>query len=108
MGSSFLIIDAEPGIQVVSPGARVKLFCAVDDDYEYCKFISPQQRVCDFEWKRSEGNITMQTCDLDTDTKQVSFHGKYNDRESSMKELHTEDPDTRHLHEFFPNSDSFA
>ena len=27
---------------------------------------------------------------------------------SSMKELHTEDPDTRNLHEFFPNSDSFA
>ena len=57
--------------QVVSPGARVKLFCAVDDDYEYCKFISPQQQVCDFEWKRSKGNITMQTCDLDTDNKQV-------------------------------------
>ena len=57
--------------QVVTPGARVKLFCAVDDDYEYCKFISPQQQVCDFEWKRSEGNITMQTCDLDTDNKQV-------------------------------------
>ena len=49
----------------------MKLFCAVDDDYEYCKFISPQQQVCDFEWKRSEGNITMQTCDLDTDNKQV-------------------------------------
>ena len=69
----FLIIDAEPGIVIKAPGEVVTLFCAVDEDYEYCKFISPDgKRVCDFEWKRNEGNITMQKCDLDVFQKNVS------------------------------------
>lgn len=71
--SPFLIIDAEPGIVIKAPGEVVSLFCAVDDDYEYCKFISPDgKRICDFEWKRNEGNITMQQCDLDVSKKNVS------------------------------------
>jgi len=83
--SSFLIIDAEPGIVIKAPGELVTLFCAVDEDYEYCKFISPDsKRICDFEWKRNEGNITMQQCDLDVSKKNVSFHGKYNDKECGM------------------------
>ena len=74
--SAFLIIDAEPGVVIKAPGDVVKLFCAVDDDYEYCKFISPDNnKICDFEWKRSEGNITMQQCDLDVEKKSVS--GQY-------------------------------
>jgi len=83
--SAFLIIDAEPGVVIKAPGELVTLFCAVDDDYEYCKFISPySEKICDFEWKRNEGNITMQQCDLDVFKKNVSFHGKYNDKECGM------------------------
>ena len=70
--SAFLIIDAEPGVVIKAPGELVTLFCAVDDDYEYCKFISPDsEKICDFEWKRNEGNITMQQCDLDVFKKNV-------------------------------------
>eukprot|EP00092_Neocalanus_flemingeri_P035166 GFUD01038270.1.p1 GENE.GFUD01038270.1~~GFUD01038270.1.p1 ORF type:complete len:309 (-),score=87.92 GFUD01038270.1:31-957(-) len=79
--SGFLITEAEPGVIRVSPGDTVTLFCAVDDDYEWCKFYHPSGRFCDFEWKRSESNITMQTCGL---SDRVSFHGKYDDRECGI------------------------
>ena len=36
-----MITEAESGVVVVSPGDRVTLFCAVDDDYEWCKFYHP-------------------------------------------------------------------
>ena len=62
--SGFLITEAEPGLVRVAPGATVTLFCAVDDDYEWCKFYHPSGQECDFEWKRSKKNITMQDCDL--------------------------------------------
>ena len=62
--SGFLITEAEPGLVLVSPGQKVTLFCAVDDDYEWCKFYHPDGRFCDFEWKRRKGNITMQECQL--------------------------------------------
>ena len=62
--SGFLITEAEPGLVRVAPGATVTLFCAVDDDYEWCKFYHPSGQFCDFEWKRSAGNITMQECAL--------------------------------------------
>ena len=33
-----------------------------DSDYEYCTWTSPSQEICEFEWKRAVGNITMQEC----------------------------------------------
>jgi len=78
--SAFLIIDAEPGLVVVEPGSVVKLSCVVDSDYEYCMWHSPANKMCDFEWKRSEDNITMQDCPLNEDHQKISFHGKYDDR----------------------------
>ena len=62
--SGFLISSAEPGVILVTPGATVTLSCTVDDDYEWCKFYHPSGEFCDFEWKRNEGNITMQECVL--------------------------------------------
>ena len=79
--SAFLITEAEPGLVLVSPGEKVTLFCAVDDDYEWCKFYHPSGEFCDFEWKRSEGNITMQECGLGD---RVAFHGKYDDKECGI------------------------
>ena len=61
--SLFYIKKVDPSLVVVAPGETVSLFCETNGHYEYCKFISPQQKICDFEWKRSEGNITMQECD---------------------------------------------
>ena len=70
--SSFLIIDAEPGLLVVEPGHLVKLSCVVDDDYEYCMWHSPSNKMCDFEWKRHHNNITMQDCPLNENHEKVS------------------------------------
>jgi len=72
--SAFLITDAEPGIILVAPGTPVTLSCTVDDHYEWCKWFNPKGEFCDFEWKRKEGNITMQECAL---SNKVSFSGVY-------------------------------
>ena len=58
--SGFLITSSRPGQITVVPGDKVTLSCAVDDDYEWCKFYHPDGRFCDFEWKKRKGNITMQ------------------------------------------------
>lgn len=88
--SSFLIIDAEPGLVVLEPGQLVQLSCIVDSDYEYCMWFSPQQQICDFEWKRSEDNITMQECPLNENHQKISFHGKYDDRQCGISFIATE------------------
>jgi len=89
--SSFLIIDAEPGLVVVEPGQLVNLSCIVDSDYEYCMWHSPNNKMCDFEWKRSEDNITMQDCPLNENHKKISFHGKYDDRQCGISFKATEE-----------------
>ena len=68
--SGFSMIDARPGLLVAAPGDRVTLSCTVDDHYEWCKFYHPGGGECDFEWKRSQNNITMQMCDM---ANRVSF-----------------------------------
>jgi len=77
----FLITKAEPGVVVVSPGEMVTLSCVVDDHYEWCKWYHPGGEFCDFEWKRSEGNITMQECALHH---KLSFHGVYDKQECGI------------------------
>jgi len=89
--SSFLIIDAEPGLVVVEPGQMVKLSCITDSDYEYCLWHSPAKKTCDFEWKRSEDNITMQECPLNENHQKISFHGKYDDRQCGISFRATEE-----------------
>jgi len=79
--SAFMITKVEPGRVVVAPGDKVTLFCAVDDDYEWCKWYNPTGDFCDFEWKRSEGNITMQECGM---FEKLSFHGAYDDKECGI------------------------
>ena len=76
-----MITKAESGVLVVAPGDRVTLFCAVDDDYEWFKFYHPSGEFCDFEWKRSENNITMQECWLQG---RVEFYGEYEKKECGV------------------------
>jgi len=87
---AFLITKAEPGVVVVAPGDQVTLFCAVDDHYEWCKFYHPSGEFCDFEWKRSASNITMQECGL---ADRVEFYGKYDDKECGVR-FRAEEGDT--------------
>jgi len=87
---AFLITKAEPGVVVVAPGDQVTLFCAVDDHYEWCKFYHPSGEFCDFEWKRSASNITMQECGL---ADRVEFHGQYDDKECGVR-FRAEEGDT--------------
>merc|ERR1711915_286045 len=77
----FLITQATPGKVGVAPGQKVSLLCAVDDDYEWCKFYHPDGRFCDFEWKRRKGNITTQDCQLKG---KVKFDGAYDDRQCGV------------------------
>merc|ERR1712013_171008 len=77
----FFLTTSRPGKVKVAPGDKVTLFCAVDDDYEWCKFYNPSGQFCDFEWKRRKGNITMQECQF---AGRVKFHGAYDDRECGI------------------------
>ena len=62
--SGFQITSFWPGHITVFPDEKVTLNCVVDEAYEWCKFFHPNGKFCDFEWKRSQSNITMQECQL--------------------------------------------
>jgi len=79
--SGFMITTSRPDQITVMAGKTVTLFCEVDADYEWCKFYHPTGKFCDFEWKRSKGNITMQECQMEN---KVQFHGAYDDRECGI------------------------
>merc|ERR1712047_142302 len=79
---SFLLTRVDPGKVTVQPGEGVNLLCVVDSDYEFCKWVSPRDKYCDFEWKRASGNITTQDCQI---ADKVSFHGRYDDRECGIR-----------------------
>merc|ERR1712002_534016 len=80
-GQGFLITKAEPGVLFVSPGESVTLLRAVDDHYEWCKWFHPGGEFCDFEWRRSEDNITMQECALHD---RIAFYGNYDHMECGI------------------------
>merc|ERR550525_1051045 len=52
---------------------------------------SPADTICDFEWKRSEDNITMQDCPLNDNHEKISFHGKYDDKQCGISFEATEE-----------------
>ena len=79
---SFLLTRVVPGKVAVQSGKNFDLLCAVDSDYEFCRWINPQQQFCDFVWKRATGNVTTQECQI---PEKVSFHGRYNDRECGIR-----------------------
>ena len=67
MGSPPPLIWAMPQrkrffLQLIS--SLITKYEQVDSDYEFCKWVSPRDRYCDFEWKRASGNITTQDCQI--------------------------------------------
>lgn len=81
----FLMTRVDPGFSRVREGQSVDLLCQVDSDYEFCKWTNPQQEICEFEWKRAAGNITMQEpCQF---SDRIVFHAKYDDRECGIRIL---------------------
>ena len=79
---SFLMTRVDPRFVAVQSGEGIDLLCVVDSDYEFCRWINPQQQFCDFAWKRVTGNITTQECQI---RDKVSFHGRYSDRECGIR-----------------------
>lgn len=98
---AFLITKVDPGILVAEPGHTVSLLCAVDDHWEWCRFTSPADTFCDFEWKLSKNNVTMQVCDMAT---RIEFAGSYDKKECGIT-IHSLEPRdsgiwTCHLEEY--------
>ena len=62
--NAFSLIKSEPETPlVVKEGESFRLSCEVDNYYEYCKFTHMYtDKICDFEWKRDDWNITVADC----------------------------------------------
>ena len=58
---AFELVTVEPELTEISYGGKLRLTCNTDDYYEYCKFIH-NDKVCDFQWKKDVGNITILEC----------------------------------------------
>lgn len=93
LGSSraFLMTRVDPGILVAEPGHTVRLLCATDDHWEWCRFTRPDGTFCDFEWKRLQNNVTMQQCDFPT---RIDFLGSYDQQECGITIRSLEPHDT--------------
>ena len=60
--NAFSLKKSEPETRlVVKEGESFRLSCEVDNYYEYCKFVHTD-KMCDFEWKRDDWNITVADC----------------------------------------------
>ena len=60
--NAFSLKKSEPETPlVVKEGDSFRLSCEVDNYYEYCKFVHTD-KMCDFEWKRDDWNITVAEC----------------------------------------------
>merc|ERR1712156_1289581 len=71
-------IDPDRPIQV---GETVRLTCISDSAYEYCIWRH-KNRVCNFEWKSSHGDVKKQTCtELNN---RAHFKGSYSNNECSI------------------------
>merc|ERR1711963_123333 len=66
----------------VIEGDQFYLGCQASSSYEFCRVTSPDGRFCDFEWKRSEWNITLGKCsDLED---RVEFVGNYEEHQCAV------------------------
>merc|ERR1712156_391134 len=71
-------VDPNRPIQV---GETVRLTCKSDSAYEYCIWRH-KNRVCNFEWKSSHGDVKKQTCtELNN---RAHFKGSYSNNECSI------------------------
>ena len=65
----------------IQVGETVRLTCKSDSAYEYCIWRH-KNRVCNFEWKSSHGDVKKQTCtELNN---RAHFRGSYSNNECSI------------------------
>jgi len=81
MSSSFNLEISHDDISVKT-GDSFFLSCKADSSYEFCTFRSPNGVWCDYEWKRSEWNVTQGECAELHD--RVTFSGIYEDHECAI------------------------
>jgi len=81
MSTSFNLEISHDEISVKT-GESFFLSCKADSSYEFCTFRSPNGVWCDYEWKRSEWNLTQGECAELED--RVTFSGKYEDHECAI------------------------
>ena len=76
--SGFQLIEVEPKSATIPKGDKLRLTCIADGYYEWCKFIH-KDKYCDFEWRKSEWNITVKDCSLFEG--RMRFVGEYDNYE---------------------------
>ena len=61
--SAFEVRRKSPKAPVKVPeGDSITLSAKVDDYYEWCLFKAPDGKICDFQWKKPEWNVTVLNC----------------------------------------------
>ena len=79
--SSFSISQQKPSSGSVSlkEGQGVKLWCNMDDWWEWCRFTHVDSgKVCDFEWRKDVYNVTVLKCgDFEGRAKFIGSYNKY-------------------------------
>ena len=68
---------------VFIPGESVKFSCVTSDWYEFCSWKHDDQ-ICQFEWKRSYGEVKKQNCDTYLNDR-IEFIGNYNEFDCSIE-----------------------
>eukprot|EP00088_Acartia_fossae_P066614 TRINITY_DN8268_c2_g1_i13.p1 TRINITY_DN8268_c2_g1~~TRINITY_DN8268_c2_g1_i13.p1 ORF type:complete len:342 (-),score=44.23 TRINITY_DN8268_c2_g1_i13:107-1132(-) len=80
-GFAFQLTKVDPGLVSVQPGDSVSFKCAVDDHWEFCKFMTPKSEECDFEWKLIFNGVRKQRCAI---SERAEFYGDYNKKECGI------------------------
>ena len=65
----------QPKSVSVKEGDTINLSCTVDNYYEWCTFVH-NDKICDYEWKKPEWNITLLDCS-DFSERKIRFSGEY-------------------------------
>ena len=82
VSNAFDIIEVKPEQVSVKEGDSVTLFCATDNYWEWCKF-SHADKICDYEWKKAEWNVTVLNCDDYAD--RAEFVADYDQYQCAMR-----------------------
>jgi len=87
-GDGFSITSYEPasGSAEVQEGWPLELWCNVDDWWEWCTFSHlSSNRYCDFQWKSTPYNVTVNECDFEG---RYEYLGDYDNYKCGIKIYH--------------------